>query len=103
VVAQSRFRWKQEQAAIFVIVFDLSCLVRLALDTRADPHSGSDTSNGSRCDTTHLTCGYASQNLIAKPLVTSTWEKFRSGREHVGGRYRIRTYDFHRVKMALYR
>ncbi len=24
-------------------------------------------------------------------------------RKLIGGRYRIRTYDFHRVKMALYR
>ena len=33
-------------------------------------------------------------HLTDRPFVTC-WE--------IGGRYRIRTYDFHRVKMALYR
>ncbi len=30
-------------------------------------------------------------------------KRARQGVESDGGRYRIRTYDFHRVKMALYR
>jgi hypothetical protein len=29
--------------------------------------------------------------------------RFPQAQEKNGGRYRIRTYDFHRVKMALYR
>ena len=31
------------------------------------------------------------------------YEYLRNGEVENGGRYRIRTYDFHRVKMALYR
>jgi hypothetical protein len=31
------------------------------------------------------------------------WQKLRWREKLGGGRYRIRTYDFHRVKMALYR
>jgi hypothetical protein len=29
--------------------------------------------------------------------------EIRKRNQEIGGRYRIRTYDFHRVKMALYR
>jgi hypothetical protein len=34
---------------------------------------------------------------------TTDLQMVESSEDNDGGRYRIRTYDFHRVKMALYR
>ena len=40
-------------------------------------------------------------NLVSR--TTSHSQVAASSEDKDGGRYRIRTYDFHRVKMALYR
>jgi hypothetical protein len=41
----------------------------------------------------------ASRKMVTLVIGLDSTTLFR----HDGGRYRIRTYDFHRVKMALYR
>jgi hypothetical protein len=41
------------------------------------------------------------ENLASK--ATTGFQMVESSEDKVGGRYRIRTYDFHRVKVALYR
>ena len=40
---------------------------------------------------------------VARTKTTSHVQVAASSEVKDGGRYRIRTYDFHRVKMALYR
>ena len=45
--------------------------------------------------------GHRAGNLASR--TTSQFQMVESSEDKDGGRYRIRTYDFHRVKMALYR
>ena len=45
--------------------------------------------------------GHRAGNLASG--TTTHFQMVESSEDKDGGRYRIRTYDFHRVKMALYR
>ena len=45
--------------------------------------------------------GHRAGNLASG--ATTHFQMVESSEDKGGGRYRIRTYDFHRVKMALYR
>jgi hypothetical protein len=45
--------------------------------------------------------GHRAGNLVSR--TTTDLQMVESSEDNDGGRYRIRTYDFHRVKVALYR